>query len=85
MGRRAGRLIDKAEIERVKRSHDLAVLAEQKGVRLKRNGKQLVGLYPFHAGQEPFGLKDFLPSGFAVPSLVNGFFPFGSGSATLGF
>jgi DNA primase len=51
-------LIDKTEIERVKRSHDLAALAEQKGVRLKRNGKQLVGLCPFHEDHEPSFIVD---------------------------
>jgi DNA primase len=51
-------LIDKAEIERVKQSHDLAALAEQKGVRLKRNGKQLVGLCPFHEDHEPSFIVD---------------------------
>jgi DNA primase catalytic core len=46
-------LIDKAEIERVKRANDLVALVRGRGVKLTRRGKQLVGLCPFHLESEP--------------------------------
>jgi DNA primase catalytic core len=46
-------LIDKAEIERVKRANDLVALVRGRGVKLTRRGKQLVGLCPFHEDHEP--------------------------------
>lgn len=51
-------LIDKAEIERVKRDNDLAALARGRGVKLTRRGKQLVGLCPFHEDHEPSFIVD---------------------------
>jgi len=51
-------LIDKAEIERVKRSHDLAAFARSRGIALKKRGKQLVGLCPFHDDHEPSFIVD---------------------------
>ncbi len=41
-------LIDKAEIERVKRANELVALIRSRGVTLTQRGKQLVGLCPFH-------------------------------------
>jgi DNA primase catalytic core len=51
-------LIDKAEIERVKRANDLAALVRTRGVKLTRRGKQLVGLCPFHEDHEPSFIVD---------------------------
>jgi DNA primase len=51
-------LIDKAEIERVKRQHDLSSFVQSKGVRLERKGRQLVGLCPFHEDHEPSFIVD---------------------------
>jgi DNA primase len=51
-------LIDKAEIERVKRANDLAALVRTRGVKLTRRGKQLVGLCPFHEDREPSFMVD---------------------------
>jgi len=51
-------LIDKAEIERVKRDNDLAALVRGRGVKLTRRGKQLVGLCPFHDDHEPSFIVD---------------------------
>jgi DNA primase len=51
-------LIDKAEIERVKRANDLAALVRGRGVKLTRRGKQLVGLCPFHPDTEPSFIVD---------------------------
>jgi DNA primase len=51
-------LIDKAEIERVKRANDLAALVRRRGVKLTRRGKQLVGLCPFHQDHEPSFIVD---------------------------
>jgi DNA primase len=51
-------LIDKAEIERVKRANDLAALVRERGVKLTRRGKQLVGLCPFHEDHEPSFIVD---------------------------
>jgi DNA primase len=46
-------LIEKGEIERVKRANDLVELVRGRGIELKRKGKQLVGKCPFHADHEP--------------------------------
>ncbi|MGH9941347.1 MAG: CHC2 zinc finger domain-containing protein [Pyrinomonadaceae bacterium] len=51
-------LIDKAEIERVKRQHDLASFVRARGIALKKRGKQLVGLCPFHDDHEPSFIVD---------------------------
>src|SRR5581483_2976851 len=42
-------LIDPADIDKVKRSADLAAIVRRHGVVLKRSGKQLVGKCPFHS------------------------------------
>jgi DNA primase catalytic core len=46
-------LIDKAEIERVKRANELVGFIRGRGVSLTQRGKQLVGLCPFHDDHEP--------------------------------
>jgi DNA primase catalytic core len=46
-------LIDKAEIERVKRAHELVGFIRSRGVALRQRGKQLVGLCSFHDDHEP--------------------------------
>jgi DNA primase len=46
-------LIDKAEIERVKRANELVAFIRSRGVTLTQRGKQLVGLCPFHDDYEP--------------------------------
>jgi DNA primase catalytic core len=46
-------LIDKAEIERVKRANELVAFIRSRGVALTQRGKQLVGLCPFHDDHEP--------------------------------
>lgn len=46
-------LIDKAEIERVKRANELVAFIRSRGVALMQRGKQLVGLCPFHDDHEP--------------------------------
>ena len=46
-------LIDKAEIERVKRANELVGFIRSRGVSLTPRGKQLVGLCPFHDDHEP--------------------------------
>ncbi|MGH9930077.1 MAG: CHC2 zinc finger domain-containing protein, partial [Pyrinomonadaceae bacterium] len=46
-------LIDKAEIERVKRANELVSVIRSRGVTLTQRGKQLVGLCPFHDDHEP--------------------------------
>ncbi|HEU4388773.1 MAG TPA: CHC2 zinc finger domain-containing protein [Blastocatellia bacterium] len=51
-------LIDKAEIERVKRANDLVAVVRARGVKLTRRGKQLVGLCPFHEDHEPSFIVD---------------------------
>jgi DNA primase len=51
-------LIDKAEIERVKRANDLMAVVRSRGVKLTRRGKQLVGLCPFHEDHEPSFIVD---------------------------
>ena len=45
-------LIDKREIERVKRANELAAFIRSRGVSLTPRGKQLVGLCPFHSETE---------------------------------
>lgn len=51
-------MIEQAEIERIKRETDLAQLVAASGVKLKRKGKQLVGLCPFHDDHEPSLIVD---------------------------
>lgn len=51
-------MIEQAEIDRVKQSTDLAGLVRARGVQLKRKGKQLVGLCPFHDDHEPSLIVD---------------------------
>jgi DNA primase len=46
-------LIDKREIERVKRANELVRFIRSRGVSLTQRGKQLVGLCPFHDDHEP--------------------------------
>ena len=46
-------LIDKAEIERVKRANELVGFIRSRGITLTQRGKQLVGLCPFHDDHEP--------------------------------
>jgi DNA primase catalytic core len=41
------------ELERLKRETDLAALVRARGVELKRHGKDLLGLCPFHDDKEP--------------------------------
>ena len=48
-----GMLIDKREIERVKRVNELVGFIRSRGVVLTQRGKQLVGLCPFHDDHEP--------------------------------
>ena len=45
-------LIDKAEIERVKRANELVGFIRSRGISLRQRGKQLVGLCPFHDDHE---------------------------------
>jgi DNA primase len=45
--------IPENEIERVKSNVSLAAVIRARGVELKRKGKQLWGLCPFHAEDEP--------------------------------
>ena len=51
-------LIDKAEIERVKRANDVVAVVRARGLKLTRRGKQLVGLCPFHEDHEPSFIVD---------------------------
>jgi DNA primase catalytic core len=46
-------LIDKREIEQVKRANELVGFIRSRGVSLTQRGKQLVGLCPFHDDHEP--------------------------------
>jgi len=48
-------LIDKAEIERIKRANDLVEVVRSRGVKLTRRGKQYVGLSKQH--REGSGLR----------------------------
>lgn len=51
-------LIDKAEIERVKRANELVAFIRNRGVVLTPRGKQLVGLCPFPDDHEPSRVVD---------------------------
>lgn len=51
-------LIDKAEIERVKRANDLADVVRSRGIKLVRRGKQYVGLCMFHEDHDPSFIVD---------------------------
>ena len=51
-------LIDKAEIERVKRANELVAFIRSRGVALTQRGKQLVGLCQFHPDTEPSFIVD---------------------------
>jgi DNA primase catalytic core len=51
-------MIEQAEIDRIKQSTDLAALVRAAGVELKRKGKQLIGLCPFHDDREPSLIVD---------------------------
>jgi DNA primase len=55
---KSGMLIDKAEIERVKRANELVAFIRARGVTLTQRGKQLVGLCPFHDDHEPSLIVD---------------------------
>jgi CHC2-type zinc finger protein len=46
-------LIDKREIERVKRANELVAFIRRRGVTLTQRGKQFVDLCPFHDDHEP--------------------------------
>jgi DNA primase catalytic core len=46
-------MIEKKAIEHIKRTVDLAGLVQAKGITLKKNGKSLLGLCPFHADKNP--------------------------------
>lgn len=45
--------ITNAELERLKGEISLERLAEAAGVKLRRHGKDLLGLCPFHEDREP--------------------------------
>ncbi len=45
--------ISEAEIERLKRSVAVEELVRRKGVELRRHGRELIGLCPFHDDHEP--------------------------------
>jgi len=51
-------LIDKPEIERVKRANELVTFIRARGISLTQRGKQLVGLCPFHDDHEPSLIVD---------------------------
>jgi DNA primase catalytic core len=51
-------LIDKTEIERVKRANELVSFIRARGVSLTHRGKQLVGLCPLHSDTEPSLIVD---------------------------
>jgi len=46
-------LIDKREIERVKRANELVGFIRCRGIALTQRGKQFVGLCPMHPDTEP--------------------------------
>jgi DNA primase len=45
--------VPEAEIGRLKREVSVARLVEARGVKLRRHGKDLIGLCPFHDDHEP--------------------------------
>jgi DNA primase len=51
-------MIEQSEIDGLKRSIDLAALVRAGGVALKRKGKQLIGLCPFHDDRTPSLIVD---------------------------
>jgi DNA primase len=51
-------MIEQSEIDRIKRETDLVKLVETSGVKLKRKGKQMAGLCPFHDDREPSLIVD---------------------------
>jgi DNA primase len=51
-------LIDKREIERVKRANEWVAFIRGRGVSLTQRGKQLVGLCPLHPDTEPSFIID---------------------------
>jgi DNA primase len=51
-------MIEQREIDHIKQSTDLAALIRARGIELKRKGKQLVGLCPFHDDHEPSLIVD---------------------------
>jgi DNA primase len=46
-------LAPRAEIERIKREVSVQRLAEARGIKLRRSGKELIGLCPFHKDTSP--------------------------------
>jgi DNA primase catalytic core len=46
-------LAPRAEIERIKREVSIQRLAETRGIKLRRSGKELIGLCPFHKDTKP--------------------------------
>jgi len=70
--------IMKDQIDRIKKQHELVATVEAHGVRLKKRGKEYVGLCPFH--------KEKTPS-FSVDPIKQVFHCFGCGASgdTLGF
>ena len=51
-------MIEQSEIDGLKRSIDLAALVRASGVALKRQGKQFIGLCPFHDDRTPSFIVD---------------------------
>jgi DNA primase len=51
-------MIEQSEIDGVKRETELVKLVESSGVKLKRKGKQMAGLCPFHGDREPSLIVD---------------------------
>jgi DNA primase catalytic core len=51
-------MIEQSEIDRIKQTTDLAALVRAAGVALKRKGKQLTGLCPFHDDRTPSLIVD---------------------------
>ena len=46
-------LINKEQIESVKQSNDIVALIKSRGIRLKKKGKNYIGLCPFHKEKTP--------------------------------